>query len=60
MSKAISSTGVNIRRAQARSVPNKMAVNSFEVMVGNIDALNRLIRNVSRVRGVLQVARVRL
>jgi hypothetical protein len=29
-------------------------------MVGNVDALNRLIRNVSRVRGVLQVARVRL
>jgi GTP pyrophosphokinase len=60
MSKAISSTGVNIRRAQARSVPNKMAVNSFEVMVGDINALNRLIRNLSKVRGVLQVERVRL
>ncbi len=59
MSKVISSAGINISRAQGRSVPNKMAVNSFEVMVGDIETLNRLIRNLSRVRGVLKVARVR-
>jgi hypothetical protein len=40
-------------------MPNKMAVNSFEVMVGDIGAFNGLIRNLSRVRGVLKVTRVR-
>jgi len=59
MSKVISSAGINISRAQARPMPNKMAVDSFEVMVGDIETLNRLIRNLSRVRGVLKVARVR-
>jgi GTP pyrophosphokinase len=59
MSKVISSAGINISRALGRSMPNKMAVNSFEVMVGDIEALNGLIRNLSRVRGVLKVTRVR-
>jgi hypothetical protein len=34
-------------------------VNTFEVMVGDIEVLNRVIRNLSKVRGVLRVARVR-
>jgi GTP pyrophosphokinase len=59
MSKVISSAGINISRAQGRAVQDKMALNSFEVMVGDIETLNRLIRNLSRVRGVLKVARVR-
>jgi GTP pyrophosphokinase len=58
MTKAISSTGVNISRAEIRSVPDRMALNTFEVMVGNVEALNRLIRNLSKVRGVLKVGRV--
>jgi GTP pyrophosphokinase len=59
MTKAISSTGVNISRAQVRSTPDRTALNTFEVMVADIEGLNRLIRNLGRVRGVLKVGRVR-
>jgi GTP pyrophosphokinase len=59
MTKAISSTGVNISRAQVRSTPDRTALNTFEVMVGDIEALNRLMRNLGKVRGVLKVGRVR-
>ena len=59
MSKAISGTGVNISRAQVKSVPDKRAVNTFEVMVGDAGQLNRVIRALSKVRGVTRVARAR-
>jgi guanosine-3',5'-bis(diphosphate) 3'-pyrophosphohydrolase len=60
MSKAISSAGINISRAHVRSIPDKKAVNTFELMVGNVDALNRVIRNLGKVKGVMKVARVRV
>ncbi len=59
MSKAISSAGVNISRAQARSVADKKALNSFEVVVSSADQLNRVIRSIGKVRGVMKVARAR-
>ncbi len=59
MSKAISSAGVNISRAQVRSVPDKKAVNTFEVVVSSADQLNRVIRSIGKVRGVMKVARAR-
>jgi guanosine-3',5'-bis(diphosphate) 3'-pyrophosphohydrolase len=59
MSKAISSAGVNISRAQVHSVPDKKAVNTFEVVVSNVDQLNRVIRSIGKVRGVIKVARAR-
>jgi GTP pyrophosphokinase len=59
MTKAIGSAGINISRAQVWPIQDKMALNTFEIMVGDIEALNRLIRNLSRVRGVVKVGRVR-
>jgi GTP pyrophosphokinase len=59
MSKAISGAGVNISRAQVKSVPDKRALNTFEVMVGDAGQLNRVIRALSKVRGVTRVARAR-
>jgi GTP pyrophosphokinase len=59
MSKAISSAGVNISRAHVRSVPDKKAVNTFEVVVSTADQLNRVIRSIGKVRGVMKVARAR-
>lgn len=59
MGKAISSAGVNISHAEARSIPDKKAQNIFELMVSNVNELNRVMRNLGRVRGVLRVARVR-
>ena len=59
ISKAISSAGVNISRAHVRSVPDKKAVNSFDVVVSSVDQLNRVMRSIGKVRGVMKVARAR-
>ncbi len=60
MSRAISSAGVNITGAQVRTVPDKRALNTFEVMVDNVDALNRVMRGLGKVKGVMKVSRVRV
>ncbi|MFQ5666182.1 MAG: RelA/SpoT family protein [Candidatus Binatia bacterium] len=59
ISKAISSVGVNISRAQVRGMEDKKALNIFEVVVSSADQLNRVIRSLGRVRGVMKVARAR-
>lgn len=59
MSKAISSAGVNISRAEVRTGIDKKAVNVFEVMVDSVDALNRVMRGLGKVKGVMKVQRVR-
>ena len=59
ITKAISAVGVNITRAQVQSTPDKQALNSFEIMVGTADQLNRVIRAIGRLRGVIRVSRPR-
>jgi guanosine-3',5'-bis(diphosphate) 3'-pyrophosphohydrolase len=59
MSKAISSAGINITRAQVHALGDRKAQNVFELMVGSADELNRVMRSLGRVRGVIKVARVR-
>ncbi len=59
MSKAISSAGINISRAQVHGLGDRKAQNVFEIMVASADELNRVMRNLGRVRGVMKVARVR-
>ena len=59
MSKAISSAGINIARAEIHTLADRKAQNVFEVMVASADELNRVMRNLGRVRGVMKVARVR-
>ena len=59
MSKAISSAGVNISRAEVRTGIDKKAVNVFELMVDSVDALNRVMRGLGKVKGVMKVQRVR-
>jgi GTP pyrophosphokinase len=59
MSKAISSTGTNIARAQVHAAGDKRAANTFELMVTTLDELNLVMRNLGRVRGVIKVHRVR-
>jgi GTP pyrophosphokinase len=59
MSKAISSAGINITRAQVHALGDRKAQNTFELMVASADELNRVMRNLGRVRGVMKVARVR-
>ena len=59
MSKAISSAGINITRAQVHALGDRKAQNTFEVMVASAGELNRVMRNLGRVRGVMKVARLR-
>ncbi len=59
MTKVIGTSGVNISRAQIRSVADQKARNTFEVVVSHIDQLNRLRRALERVRGVIKVSRIR-
>jgi guanosine-3',5'-bis(diphosphate) 3'-pyrophosphohydrolase len=59
MSKAISSAGINISRAHVNSMGDKKAQNTFELMVSSAEELNRVMRSLGRVRGVMKVARVR-
>jgi len=59
MSKAISSAGINIARATVTGLGDRKAQNTFEVVVSNLDELNRVMRNLGRVRGVMKVGRVR-
>jgi len=59
MSKAISSAGINIARAHVHAMGDHKAQNTFELMVNNAEELNRVMRNLGRVRGVMKVARVR-
>jgi guanosine-3',5'-bis(diphosphate) 3'-pyrophosphohydrolase len=58
MSKAISESGVNIVNADVRTLPNKRAMNIFEVIVPSADVLEQLIRSLNRVRGVVKVTRM--
>jgi GTP pyrophosphokinase len=58
ISKVISSSGINIARAEVRTDSNEQAVSSFNLMVGTADDLNRLMRNIGKLRGVLRVSRV--
>jgi GTP pyrophosphokinase len=58
MSKAISESGVNIANADVRTLPDKRAMNVFEVMVPSADVLDQVMRNLNRVRGVVKVTRM--
>jgi guanosine-3',5'-bis(diphosphate) 3'-pyrophosphohydrolase len=58
MSKAISESGVNIVNANVRTLPDKRAMNIFEVLVPSADVLEQLMRGLGRVRGVVKVTRM--
>lgn len=58
MSKAISETGVNINSADVRTLPDRRALNVFEVMVASAKDLDQVMRSLGQVRGVVKVARV--
>jgi len=59
ISAAITSADVNISRAQVRTFPDRRALNTFEVMIAHSDELNRVLRNISRVKGVFKAERAR-
>ena len=58
MSKAISTVGLNISNANVRTLSDKRALNVFEILIPSADDLQRVMRNLERVRGVVKVSRV--
>ena len=59
ITKAIAQTGINIAKAEVRGIPDRKALHAFELMVANVDDLSRLMRSLTRVRGVMRVERLR-
>jgi GTP pyrophosphokinase len=59
ISSAITSAEVNISRAQVQTFPGQKAMNIFEVMLRDSDQLNRVLRNISKVKGVYKAERAR-
>jgi GTP pyrophosphokinase len=58
ISKVISSSGINIARAEVRTDGQQRAVSSFHLMVTSAEALNHVMRAIGKLRGVLRVSRV--
>ena len=48
ITKAIAQSGINISKAESRSVLDRKALNIFEVMVEHVDALKRVMRDLTR------------
>jgi guanosine-3',5'-bis(diphosphate) 3'-pyrophosphohydrolase len=58
ISRVISSSGINIARAEVRTDGQEQAVSSFHLMVTSAEVLNRVMRAIGKLRGVLRVSRV--
>jgi GTP diphosphokinase / guanosine-3',5'-bis(diphosphate) 3'-diphosphatase len=58
ISRVISSSGINIARAEVRTDGQEQAVSSFQLMVTSAQALNGVMRSIGKLRGVLRVSRV--
>ncbi|MGE0826588.1 MAG: bifunctional (p)ppGpp synthetase/guanosine-3',5'-bis(diphosphate) 3'-pyrophosphohydrolase [Candidatus Binatia bacterium] len=59
LSKAISEANVSIANADVRTLPDRRALNVFEVLVSSAAILDQVIRNLSAIRSVVKVERVR-
>ncbi|MCZ6549617.1 MAG: bifunctional (p)ppGpp synthetase/guanosine-3',5'-bis(diphosphate) 3'-pyrophosphohydrolase [Deltaproteobacteria bacterium] len=59
ISSAITSAEVNIARAHVRTFRDQKATNTFEIMITNTDQLKRVLRSISKVKGVNKVIRAR-
>ncbi|MFB6265067.1 MAG: bifunctional (p)ppGpp synthetase/guanosine-3',5'-bis(diphosphate) 3'-pyrophosphohydrolase [Bradymonadaceae bacterium] len=57
MSQAFSAAGVNISQAHCTTSDDQRAVNTFEVLVSDVDQLDRAMRNIEKIKGVFRVER---
>lgn len=59
VTKTISSAGLNIGAARVTTSPDKRAEQTFDVWVADLAALNAVMKEISRIKGVLSVERLR-
>jgi GTP pyrophosphokinase len=57
MSQTITGCGVNIASANIRTTKDKKAIALFEVEVGNMEQLNRVMSALESKKGVISVER---
>jgi len=57
MSEAFADQGVNIQTAQIRSTIDQKAISTFEVNVKDVTHLNKVLKVLEKVRGVISVER---
>ncbi|MDP2600295.1 MAG: bifunctional (p)ppGpp synthetase/guanosine-3',5'-bis(diphosphate) 3'-pyrophosphohydrolase [Deltaproteobacteria bacterium] len=59
MTEAITSQGVNIAQATARTTEEHNAVNTFDVEITGVEQLRHVLKSLERVKGIISVERVR-
>lgn len=59
VSTSISAAEANITHAEASTGENRQAILSFTIDIKDIEHLNRIIKNIEAIKGVLEVKRVR-
>ena len=57
MSRAITSLGMNIGNVSVKKIKNGRGLARFEVMLGNLDELDKLIVQLGQEEGVISVSR---
>lgn len=58
MSESFSDAGVNIKQAHCLTKEDKRAENTFDVLVKNVDQLNKAMKKIEQIQGVYKVERV--
>ena len=59
ISQSITMSGVNISQAHCRTLDNRKAINTFELLVRDLKQLRSAIKSISKIPGVYSVERVR-
>jgi GTP pyrophosphokinase len=59
VTKTISAAGINIGAARVTTTRDAMAEQSFDVWVTDVEALNAVMRQIGKIRGVVSVERMR-
>jgi GTP pyrophosphokinase len=59
ITKTFAARGINIGGARITTTPDRLAEQTFDVWVSDVKALNAVMKEISRVKGVLSVERLR-
>ncbi|MCX5886268.1 MAG: TGS domain-containing protein, partial [Proteobacteria bacterium] len=60
ISACIAAAEGNISNARIHTTPDKQAVNIFEIEVHNLDHLQKIIKSIEKVKGVISIERMRV
>lgn len=58
ISNTFSQFGINISQAHCRTTEDRRAINTFEILVSDLKQLRKVLKNIGKIPGVLQVERV--